>query len=710
MALVQNGMQDSARTVRSAACVCLTALAQHCTPEITEYHETVLPAIMGCVQDSDNEVQERACVALEQFLDSMESDVEPYLPSIMDLLNVLTGMSLDAHQTAVSCLGALALACPEAFRTYVDPVMGHLKSLLGMRELDQLPLLCQALDTAGLVASCCPRSQAEAGSGHVQDMFTAVLQVIREVDDPDVRVASFTMFGSFARLLEDSFAPCLPTIMPLVLNSTRAAGVHRTVVPQIPVSLSGLGNEDDEDDEDDDGFIGAVHTSEMPEAEAAMQLLAALAKFCRLHFGPYLAQGFEACARCVADRYQATIPSLLASTYKASVELCITQMAIALQNPDLDAQLWTPSFPAQPPLTEELQSPISHTTALLLQALQGEEDKEVACDQLEALHRHLQGCGPYALAAPGHVDAVQGLLLGFVGRRAKCQVEDYEHEAIDPDEDPDDEESLAELEMLLMEYVGECIVALVKALGPSGTALATTFLQPLSYYVRPRRATAPERNFCIGTVAEMIEGLESGAQPIERDLYTLIQPCLRDSDAEICGNAVYAAGLLMEHGTEAIQSTVPELMGVLLGMVQVAPDDEEGLHARDNAMGCASRILARQQQTSAPALGLDQQAAVLAQIVEALPLQQDLSENRTVMAMLRVVRESGRLSVTPQQWHAVLHALFSILLTGTKVENDIRAALVDFLRFLTQAEPDVFSAVVGSLNHALQEEVRALLH
>lgn len=63
-----------------------------------------------------------------------------------------------------------------------------------------------------------------AAAAHADDAISLALMAVDELDDPDVRIAAYTLFGSFARLLEESFAPLLPRVMPALFQSCEASG------------------------------------------------------------------------------------------------------------------------------------------------------------------------------------------------------------------------------------------------------------------------------------------------------------------------------------------------------------------------------------------------------------------------------------------------------------------------------------------------------
>ena len=80
----------------------------------------------------------------------------PYIGPTYEVLEYLTTQGDDPHLSALSCMGALATAAKEHFAPLVDSVAAHLKLLMRYRELNQLPLLCQAIG-----ATCAARCGAD---------------------------------------------------------------------------------------------------------------------------------------------------------------------------------------------------------------------------------------------------------------------------------------------------------------------------------------------------------------------------------------------------------------------------------------------------------------------------------------------------------------------------------------------------------------------
>lgn len=128
----------------------------------------------------------------------------PYIGPVYEVLEHLTTQGDDPHLLALSCIGALATAAKEHFAPLVDSVAAHLKQLMRIRHLDQLPLLCQAigtfsaplqhdarlsptsnpcllfitLDTMGLLATS---TQTTVASAHAHEAVNLALQAVQEV-------------------------------------------------------------------------------------------------------------------------------------------------------------------------------------------------------------------------------------------------------------------------------------------------------------------------------------------------------------------------------------------------------------------------------------------------------------------------------------------------------------------------------------------------
>lgn len=96
--MVYSGMADGTTGVRRAGCLLLSKLAQHCQPDVVQYHENVLPLLLQCLDDASSDVREGAGFALERFVEEMEEEIVEYLPILMERLNQMTQLGESLHE------------------------------------------------------------------------------------------------------------------------------------------------------------------------------------------------------------------------------------------------------------------------------------------------------------------------------------------------------------------------------------------------------------------------------------------------------------------------------------------------------------------------------------------------------------------------------------------------------------------------------------
>lgn len=246
-------------------------------------------------------------------------EINGYLEMLITSLVPLIEMGNDLHQVAISCIGAAALAAKENFIPYFPQIIPHLKLLITHREEDNIPLLCQAIDTLGLMAISGTR---EAFLPHVEESMQLVLQALAELEDTDVRVASFSMFGSFVCLLRGDFAPYLEHVLPMVHSSCVAQNVSEAL--SAVHEAEGADTSGQWEDEDEEDFaLDAVNTADMPETKAAFELLGALAEFMGPVFMPFMEKSLELCNQLQQRTEQWMVHPLRMAVFKTWTQLAI---------------------------------------------------------------------------------------------------------------------------------------------------------------------------------------------------------------------------------------------------------------------------------------------------------------------------------------------------------------------------------------------------
>ena len=61
-----------------------------------------------------------------------------------------------------------------------------------------------------------------------------------------------------------------------------------------------------------------------------------------------------------------------------------------------------------------------------------------------------------------------------------------------------------------------------------------------------------ERSFAVGTIAEIVDALAGRCLVFVETLYPLVMDAVRDEDEEVRSNAIYACGVLAQHGGQTI--------------------------------------------------------------------------------------------------------------------------------------------------------------
>lgn len=106
------------------------------------------------------------------------------------------------------------------------------------------------------------------------------------------------------------------------------------------------------DDDDDDGDEFTINTSELPEAEAALQLLGALAKFCAASFARFLGPTLEACRACMDDRIQWSQVGIRKATVRTLGLVAEAAFRFTNASDGDEAAAWTPGLPVGYPVED----------------------------------------------------------------------------------------------------------------------------------------------------------------------------------------------------------------------------------------------------------------------------------------------------------------------------------------------------------------------
>ncbi|KAF5925759.1 hypothetical protein HPG69_002209 [Diceros bicornis minor] len=684
-------------------------------PHISSYSGEVMPLLLAylkSVPPRHTQHLAKACYALENFVENLGPKVQPYLPELMEcMLQPLRNPSSPrAKELAVSALGAIgekeagggacgsprepvaggpasppalilsfhpaAMAAQASLLPYFPTIMEHLRDFLLTSHEDFQPVRIQSLETLGVLA----RAVGEPMRPLAEECCLLGLGLCDQVDDPDLRRCTYSLFAALSGLMGEGLAPHLSQITTLMLSSLRST---EGIVPQYDGSSSFLlfddessGEEEeelmdeDEEEEDDSEISGySVENAFFDEKEDTCAALGEISVNTSVAFLPYMESVFEEVFKLLE------CPHL--NVRKAAHE-ALGQFCCALHKACQSC--------ASEPNTAALQAALARVVPSYMQAVHRDRERQVVMAVLEALTGVLRSCGALTLQPPGRLAELCNVLKAVLQRKTACQDADEEEE----------EEDQAEYDAMLLEHAGEAIPALAAAAG--GDAFAPFFagFLPLLLCKTKQGCTVAEKSFAVGTLAESIQGLGAASAQFVSRLLPVLLCTAREADPEVRSNAIFGLGVLAEHGGRPAQEHFPKLLGLLLPLLARERHDR----VRDNICGALARLLMA-SPTRKP------EPQVLAALLHALPLKEDLEEWVTIGHLFSFLYQSSPdqvVDVAPE-----LLRICSLNLADNKIPPDTKAALLLLLTFLAKQHADSFHSALGSLPGDKAQELQAVL-
>uniref|UniRef100_A0AAY4BCM4 Importin N-terminal domain-containing protein n=1 Tax=Denticeps clupeoides TaxID=299321 RepID=A0AAY4BCM4_9TELE len=255
-----------------------------------------------------------------------------------------------------------------------------------------------------------------------------------------------------------------------------------------------------------------------------------------------------------------------------------------------------------------------------LEAVRQERERQVVMAVLEAMNGVIKSCQGEALQTPGRLTEICHAIRDVLKKKTVCQ---------DGDADDEDDEQEAEYDAMLQEFAGEGIPLLASAV-PAETFLPyLNDLLPLIMNKAKSSCTVADRSFSVGTIGETLHSLVgvAGGRGVAGRLSNRLLPVLvagvKDSDAEVRNNSVYALGTLAEAAGPIVASDYPTMLSLFSNLLS----KESDRRVIDNL--CAA--LCRMILSNVAGVPLEQVFPVL---VAQLPLKEDLEENKTVYRCL----------------------------------------------------------------------------
>ncbi|XP_074090906.1 importin-4 [Macrotis lagotis] len=682
--IVCKGLSDPFQVVRNAALFAMGQFSDNLQPNISSYSGEVMPLLLSYLQSvppGHTRHLAKACYALENFVENLGQEVEPYLQELMErmLQPLREPTSPRAKELAVSALGAIASAAQSSLIPYFPTIMEHLREFLMTGREDLRSVQIQSLETLGVLA----RAVGEPMKPLAEECCNLGLRLCEQMDDPDLRRCTYSLFAALSGLMGEGLAPHLPKITTFMMSSLRST---EGIVPLYDTSTSfllfdesegedeeeELMDEDTEEEEEDSDISGYnVENAFFDEKEDTCTALGEISVNASVAFLPYIESAFEE----VYKLLECPHINVRKSAYEALGQFCCSLHKVSQ------------SFPLEQHIFA-LQTALGRVIPSFLQAVNVERERLVVMSVLEALNGVLRNCGPAVLQPPSRLAELCNIIKAVLQKKIACQ---------DPEEDEEDEMEQAEYDDMLLEHAGEVIPALATAAG--GETFAPFFAGFLPLLLRKAKpsCSVAEKSFAVGTLAEAVQGLGSSSPQFVSRLMPVFLSFARDADAEVRSNAVFGLGVLVEHGGRPALEHYQKILGFLLSLI----DREHHDRVRDNICGALARLMMA-RSTEKP------QNQVLTSLFHALPLKEDLEEWITMGKFFNFLFQSSPeqiVDLAPE-----ILRICSLSLTGNKVPQDTKATLLLLLNHLARQHPEKYRAALISLPLDKAQELQTMLN
>lgn len=185
----------------------------------------------------------------------------------------------------------------------------------------------------------------------------------------------------------------------------------------------------------------------------------------------------------------------------------------------------------------------------------------------------------------------------------------------------------SEYDAALISSACDLVGTLASVLGSDFAQLFNTFLPDMAQYYDVERSTG-DRSTAIGSLAEIVNGMEASVTPFTDTLFPLFLRALGDTEAEVQSNGAFAMGSLLYHTQRDLTSQYLAVLGALRPLFEPTPAGAPPRrdNARDNACGAVARMVLRNVE----AVPLDQ---VLPIFLQALPLTRDFAESEKTVSI-----------------------------------------------------------------------------
>ncbi|KAM0786714.1 hypothetical protein ACM66B_002156 [Microbotryomycetes sp. NB124-2] len=681
--LVEGALNDPEVVVRKAACNALGCLCEMLEEECAKQHAILLPIISRLMGDA--ETQRSACTALDCLLEVLGKDIEPYIPSLMQaLVALLDTAPLSLKGTVVGAVGSAAHASKKAFAPYFEASMQRIVPFLSLTEEgEELQLRGVAQDTVGTLAEAVGK---EMFRPYYEPLMRAALEALNVPNAPNLKECSYIFFAVMSRVYGEEYGQHLPMVMPILLAAVSQSEIDEATLFGASANATDFATGVDDDDEDGDfedldeeidsdeeEALFSASTAIAIEKECAADAIAEVFNNTKAPFVPYVEKSVEALLPGLTHHWhdgirKSSVAALLGFVTTVHSMSGLSKWKKGAAGNELQGNLAQLASAVLPPIFEMWAK---------------EEERDVVNEICNSFSAALLAVGP-GLIVPQYVEPICTHLDELLRRQAPCQ--------IDEDAEDDDVPGLgeqSEYDAALIGAACDLVGTLASVLGSDFAQLFPTFLPNMAQYYDLQRTTG-DRSTAIGSLAEIVNGMEGAVTPFTDQLYTLFLRALSDPEAEVRSNAAFAMGSLLWHTQADLSAQYLTVLSALHPFFVGELSSSSAENARDNACGAVARMLLKRSD----ALPMDQVVPVL---LQALPLRRDFAESEMTFNAIFSLFESNNaiardhvdhlLSVFSQALASVQSGYYPSA-DGAQITEETKTRLVQLVQALKQSMPE----------------------
>lgn len=167
----------------------------------------------------DPVTQRSACTAFDALLEIMGGTIHKYLPLIMErFVGLLDVASISVKAVIIGAIGSAAHASGDKFLPYFHATIDRLKPNLFLTgEGEEVELRGITMDALGTFAEAVGK---DVFRPFFPDMMKHASTGIA-TGNSRLKECSFLFFGVMARVFEEEFAPYLPEVVPVLMESLK---------------------------------------------------------------------------------------------------------------------------------------------------------------------------------------------------------------------------------------------------------------------------------------------------------------------------------------------------------------------------------------------------------------------------------------------------------------------------------------------------------